>query len=324
MKKIIKIFFTIVICLGITSTCAFAASTSMSGGSCKVGETVSVTLKYSGDKFGSAMPTFSYDTSILKFESYSAGSGTSVTPKGDNKRFLIEANDSSSMSITLKFKALKSGTASVAVGSAEGANWDEKSITLPASNCSVTVKQETTVKPSSKSGSEKVYETNKKENKSQMSANSDKEDVDPSIKPNVIPVVINEKTYGVVENLSDVEIPKGFKIVDIEYGKYKWKIQGIEDVAFVEEKPEGVEPGRTMILLKDPDGNDLWVFYNKEKGTVSLETSMENEEYLRVHNELTTKAGSESAIPVIIAASFAILSLLLAIYILVTNKKHKK
>ena len=61
-----------------------------------------------------------------------------------------------------------------------------------------------------------------------------------------IQITIGDKTYIIVEDLSEKKMPEGFTAADSKYGEYEWKIQ----VA------KSDESKYTLILLKDSETDE--------------------------------------------------------------------
>ena len=120
---------------------AFATSAKVSlsgGGTVEKGESLTITLKYSGATFGSATARVTYDSSILE---YSSCSGAEANGGGDTV-ILTMANGSGveSLSCKLKFKAKKAGSTSVSVSTTDVYNIDLEELSASSASTTVTVK----------------------------------------------------------------------------------------------------------------------------------------------------------------------------------------
>lgn len=122
---------------------AFAASASLSvsgGGTYNVGDTVRVTFTVSGDKIGNGTAEITYNSGVLK---YTGGSGATLPSSASG---VVVANfgngtGQSSVSVTLNFKALKSGNSSVAVNPYDIVNYNDFSqMSCSSKSVSVSVK----------------------------------------------------------------------------------------------------------------------------------------------------------------------------------------
>ena len=120
---------------------AFAASAKVSlsgGGTVEKGDSLTITLKYSGATFGSATARVTYDSSILE---YSSSSGAEANGGGGTV-ILTMANGSGteSLSCKLKFKAAKAGSTTVSVSTTDVYNIDMEELTAGSASTTVTVK----------------------------------------------------------------------------------------------------------------------------------------------------------------------------------------
>ena len=89
---------------------AASASASVSSSTVKPGDTVTVTVTFRGSDIGVVDGTFSYDPSILQ---YTGGAGTSGGGGSGLIKLVTSAPNSSSLTATMTFKALKAGSATV-------------------------------------------------------------------------------------------------------------------------------------------------------------------------------------------------------------------
>jgi len=137
-KMLFLTAFMIIAAMIISCSMAFAASATVSvtGGTVKKGETISVKVTYGGAKYGSAATEVNYDKSYLEFVScsevsYGSGGKTTVS---------LEGIDVDSLSFTIKFKALKAGSTTVNVNTVEAYNVDGEELTASAKSTKVTIK----------------------------------------------------------------------------------------------------------------------------------------------------------------------------------------
>lgn len=120
---------------------AFASSAKVSlsgGGTVEKGDSLAITLKYSGATFGSATARVTYDSSILEYSSCSGAEANG----GGGTVILTMANGSGteSLSCKLKFKAKKSGSTSVSVSTTDVYNIDMEELSASSASTTVTVK----------------------------------------------------------------------------------------------------------------------------------------------------------------------------------------
>ena len=120
---------------------AFATSAKVSlsgGGTVEKGESLTITLKYSGATFGSATARVTYDSSILEYSSCSGAEANG----GGGTVVLTMANGSGteSLSCKLKFKAVKAGSTTVSVSTTDVYNIDMEELTAGSASTTVTVK----------------------------------------------------------------------------------------------------------------------------------------------------------------------------------------
>ena len=120
---------------------AFAASAKVSlsgGGTVEKGDSLTITLKYSGATFGSATARVTYDSSVLEYSSCSGAEANG----GGGTVILTMANGSGTeaLSCKLKFKAVKAGSTTVSVSTTDVYNIDMEELTAGSASTTVTVK----------------------------------------------------------------------------------------------------------------------------------------------------------------------------------------
>ncbi len=135
MKKVLSLFMVVVL-FGIFMTNASASSGKISISSSStvvVGNTVTVTVTLSSSTaLGAWEFDINYDSSYLRLTSSTAeNNGTYFVNYGDGKI--------KSKTYTLKFKALKSGSTNVTVGSYDIYDWNEQSMSISKSNKKLTL-----------------------------------------------------------------------------------------------------------------------------------------------------------------------------------------
>ncbi|MBQ9941921.1 MAG: hypothetical protein IJP03_02820 [Christensenellaceae bacterium] len=115
-----------------TTALAASASASASPSSAEVGDSVTVKVTFKGENIAGVTASFSFDSSILQ---YVSGSGTS------NGKIVLYASEEgkSALSTSIKFKALKAGSATVSVSVSEMLDFEENSLGKPKASAKVTV-----------------------------------------------------------------------------------------------------------------------------------------------------------------------------------------
>lgn len=258
-KRILALTLTFVLVFGmmLTTEAFGAVSASLSGGKTYIkGDSISMTLTYSGGNFGGVEATLSYDKNILEFVSSSGGTFNPAVGK-----IVLDAGGSPSLSITFTFKAKNTGSTTVSVVNAQGGTMDGVAFTNGAS-ATVTVKDpppptpekpaKPATKPDTKPATKPSSGTNGRGDFDEENVGVPEEpveEIDPSVKPEEIEVTVGSKTYVICEDLKDKELPEGFEATKYEYGEYKWSIQVAESES----------SKHTLILLKDKEsGKESW------------------------------------------------------------------
>lgn len=281
-KRMYILILTFTMMFGLISTTdGFAVSAGLSGGGTYTkGQTFTMTLSYTGGTFGAAQGILSYDKNVLELKS---ASGTFNNATGE---FVVDAAGSQSLSMTFTFQAKAAGSTAVSVNTVKGGTLDKVEFYNGAS-ATVTVKEPASSGGGSSStsgGSSSTSGGSSGSNKKPSSntngrgdftdtslgtpddPQSEEEAVDPSEKPDQIQITIGDKTYIIVEDLSEKKMPEGFTATDSKYGEYEWKIQ----VA------KSDESKYTLILLKDSETDEeSWFFYDEETGQVTSSTSLD-------------------------------------------------
>lgn len=135
MKKIITVLILCIITALPQSV--FAASLNLNAecsSNISAGENFTVAVKYSSDYLDSIKGSVSYDTDCLEYISggSSAGDGGIIKLRGSS-------DDGKTITFDLKFKALKTGTASVAISTEEAYDLDGKAMNTPYVTKNITV-----------------------------------------------------------------------------------------------------------------------------------------------------------------------------------------
>lgn len=134
---------------------AASASLSLSGGSGKVGSTVSVKCTVScSTEIGTANVTLKYDPSELEYVSGSGGYSVTGGSGSVSCNAVTSSGTEKSFTFTIKFKILKEGSLKVSSTSASGYNLDEEPLSISGASTTISAKAETTSNSgSSNSGS---------------------------------------------------------------------------------------------------------------------------------------------------------------------------
>ncbi len=195
--------FAVALCLlagcFIPQATAYAAGVSVSSKSCEVGDTVSVTVKFSQTNIGAVGANFTYDSSILQ---YKGGSGTSGG--GGSGKIVLTGSGGSSVSTTITFKALKAGTSTIKVSAYELYTLDSDDNLAPVSGSGkVTVKAA-------------VVSTPKPTTKTKTPTSPATPTPTPSAMPS-IPVTVDGATLYIARDLSEITLPEDFTVSEITY-----------------------------------------------------------------------------------------------------------
>lgn len=144
MKKTVKksVLFLIMLCmfLSVVPFSVSAATASMSSGTYKVGDKVSVSIKYTADQnIASVVGDLAYNSSVLQFAGISGVPAGDFSTSGSSIRFVDSAfsGTGKSGSYTVTFTAIAAGSSSLSL-SIEGGN-DSQSFPASASS-TITVK----------------------------------------------------------------------------------------------------------------------------------------------------------------------------------------
>ena len=317
-KRIVTLVIAVTLILGMSTIGqAFAVSASMSGGGTyEVGDTVTVTLTYSGGQFGAVQGTFSYNSNVLTLQ----GNPSGGTYNAANGIIIMDAAGASSLSMTFTFKATAVGPANISVSNVTGGTIDKVEFNNGASTV-VTVVEPATSTPSTPSGSQGSGGSSSSGSSGSSSSGGsgtthsspsgtngrgdfteeeavEQEEPDPSEKPEQIEVTVGDATYVIVEDLSEKELPEGFEAKDAVYGEYEWPIQ-----LAVSEKSQYV-----LILLSGLEsGEESWFFYDEESGaitgskTITVAEALEYESLSKApkedgDNSLTIALGAAAAV----------------------------
>lgn len=148
MKKIITVLILCIITALPQSV--FAASLNLNAecsSNISAGESFTVDVKYSSDYLDSIKGSVSYDTDCLEYISggSSTGDGGIIKLKGSSE-------DGKNITFSLKFKALKTGTASVAISTEEAYDLDGKAMNTPYVTKNITIEEASANEPAGNTG----------------------------------------------------------------------------------------------------------------------------------------------------------------------------
>lgn len=300
-KRLFTLTIVFVMIIGMMFTTegfAASASASISGGTVTVGQNITVRLTYTGTNLSLATSSISYDTLILQLTHINgmAVSGTNICVTEST------GPGTPTMSSTLTFRAKAVGTSKVSASTSEIIDWNGDAVSGgSAPPTTVTVKAPATSSGGSSSSSSKKTTSGGRGNfKASNTGTPDEveevEEVDPSVKPEQIEIVLGGRTYIICEVLKDKELPEGFTASDMEYGEYKWGIQ----VAKSEDSQY------TLILLTDKEtGEEGWFFFDEETGAITNSTTLTVAETLE-HEKLVAESknkDTENLLKIFIAAT---------------------
>ena len=148
MKKFIAVLILCIITAVPQS--AFAASLNLnaeSSSNISAGENFTVDVKYSSDYLDSIKGSVSYDTDLLEYIS-----GGSSTGDGGIIKLKGSSDNGKTVEFNLKFKALKTGTASVAISTEESYDLDGKAMNTPYVTRNITIEEISANEPAGNTG----------------------------------------------------------------------------------------------------------------------------------------------------------------------------
>ena len=327
-KRLLSFVIILTLVLGMTVTSeSFAASVSarLSGGSCQVGKTVTVTLTYSGPQLFGATATLSYDTSALEL----TGTGGNITTPNGNS-FLIETMGATSMSATFTFKAKKAGSYTVSASTTNGLTYDSEEFSCAPVSATVKVTEPPEPakpsKPSTGTSSGSGTNTNSgtpnrrgdftEEEKIEP---EEEEEEKPLEKPEQIEVEIGGKDYVIFEDLKKEDAPEGFKLATAKYGQWEWEV------------PVYAEEDGTYILIcvvnKETEAKEFFLYSEEDEGSFSSEIPVSVAEFME-YKELAeaAKAGERNddsiLLPVMIGVLIAAAACAIVLQIIILRKRR--
>ncbi|MBO5798027.1 MAG: cadherin-like beta sandwich domain-containing protein, partial [Clostridia bacterium] len=126
----------LVCALPLTAAADAAATIAFSSSTLEIGQTLTVTLNFTGPSVGAVDATLSYDAAVLEFVSGNdaSGGGGLVQMTG------WASSEVQSLRFTLTFKALKAGSSTLRIDRSTVYAWDESLIGNPTAGATVTVR----------------------------------------------------------------------------------------------------------------------------------------------------------------------------------------
>lgn len=136
-RLLLPLWLVVLFCsIPLTASADAAASVAFSSSTLEIGDTLTVTLNFTGSSVGAVDATLSYDPAVLEFVSGSdaSGGGGLVQMTG------WASSEVKSLRFTLTFKALKAGSSTVRIDRSTVYAWDESLLGNPTSGATVTVR----------------------------------------------------------------------------------------------------------------------------------------------------------------------------------------
>ena len=229
-KKISAVILAICLCVPFLSTNVFAADgrISFTDPQTAVGDSVEVkcVLRTTTGSMGNVSVGLAYDPDSLKFES-----GDGVTDNGNGSLTYEGQGGAAEVSFSVKFQALKEGTAKVSVSSSTVTSSEGTAYTLESGTSTVTIAE---------GDPSKITDTS-----------------DTGSSENDVEVKVDGKTYTLTDAFEDKDIPSG-------YSRTKVSLDG-KDHEMVVNAKDSIYLG----YLKDADGKGAFFLYDKDNATFS-------------------------------------------------------
>ncbi|MBE6836174.1 MAG: hypothetical protein E7515_08015 [Ruminococcaceae bacterium] len=286
MKKarlIISVLVAFIICLNV-SLVAFAASTTIafSQNNVELGDSVTVTVRFSGSNIAGVQFSISYDSSILTYKSCSGASfngGTAV--------WYDDNSSASSHSVSFVFKANKVGSTTIQVSSvlvSDNAGDKINGFSGAAATLKVVPEETTTKAPETTTKAPatttRAPETTTRRDSTTTTASTTENTTETTTKPKDDKVVLNGKTYTLVDDSAFVDAPDGF---DETYSDYK----GNRILTYTSK-----DKTQQIVCIEDEDGKKSFALFDDESDSFS--------EYIRIKSEslpLVLLAAKKNSIP---------------------------
>jgi hypothetical protein len=252
LRKIIAALgvFTLILSMVSSSALAASASASVSSSSVNVGGTVTVTVTFKNANIGAVQGSFSYDSSSLKYTGGSnTGNGTIAAVAG--------SQGASSLTATMTFKALKSGSHKVSISGSEILDFDMNSLGSASTSATITVKapaksssSSSTSSSSSSGSSSNTSSTNKTPAPAPEPEPEPEPEPDPMEK--AVEVKIGEETKYLWPELLKVKLPEGF-----EKGK---GVYGEDEIEVASSKDENTDIVLAYFTDKNGEKGSFYIF----------------------------------------------------------------
>ncbi|MBO5797140.1 MAG: cadherin-like beta sandwich domain-containing protein [Clostridia bacterium] len=136
-RLLLPLWVVVMLCsLPLAASAEAAATVAFSSSTLEIGQTLTVTLNFTGPSVGAVDATLSYDASVLEFVSGNdaSGGGGLVQMTG------WASSEVKSLRFTLTFKALKAGSSTVRIDRSTVYAWDESLLGNPTAGATVTVR----------------------------------------------------------------------------------------------------------------------------------------------------------------------------------------
>lgn len=240
IKKISIILLALTLCVPSISMVAYAAdgSITFTDPETKVGDMVNIKCAVRSDSgdIGEVELALDYDSESLRFDS-----GDGVTEDGDGALTYTGTGNSSEVTFTMKFQALKEGSAQVSITSATVNSGYGSTLSMEEGNSTVTIGEGD---PSKIKDEEEETEDEEKDG-----------DDAPAAAAGDMQVVVDGTTYTLTDKFADADIPAG-------YSRTTVSLEG-EDRQMVENESGNICLG---YLVDSDDVGDFFI-YNEEDAT---------------------------------------------------------
>lgn len=285
MKKLLKYLITTIITLSILlySIPALAASAviSTSASSVKVGDTVTVTFKVKGANLAAVMGTFTYDSSILTYQSGSGGASN-----GKIAMVTDTEGGESSLSCKVKFKAKAAGKSSINLSITKTLNYDEESLGSCSAGAAITVKAAASPAPTptKKPSPTKNNSSAAAAKPTSTPAPTPTPSPTPAVSEREIPVKIDDDTLYIWRSLDTITLPEGFSDVKVKYnGEEITAAANIDNNNFP-----------LLLYVTDKDGKDsAYYLYDEKSGSLTPYKTISS----KAQSYILTPANLENDIP---------------------------
>lgn len=258
MKKsriILSVIVALIFCLQ-AAFMSFAASTTLyfSENEVDLGDTVTVTVKFSGDDIAGVEFNIDYDSSVLTYKS-SSGSGSTSYNGGKTVSYL-ENGSTDSYSVSFVFTANGKGSSQISVNGVKVSDGNGNAVggfDGASAKLSVVSEEKTTEKQTEKATEKTSEKATEKANEEETEKQEKKGEI-----------TLNGKTYILAEDSALVEAPDGF---DETYSDYK----GNRILTYTSK-----DKSQQIVCLIDENGKKSFALFDDEKDTFSEFISVES------------------------------------------------